>query len=219
MSNSVTLWRRVLLAGVSSLALTPAVAGTLTLPESGTISQNGAAFQVTNTGIGAAMFLPAAPVAIRGIATGANSISILGVNSGSGVGGDFRLTGAAHGPDSVALLAASAGGSTSVEGPYGFAAIFRITNAMNNSAAVRVHTLGNDSHALEVLNNGVSTGAVHNAYDDGGIAGYFEIGNPATTGAQSALLAVSAGVPPGRPGLTGRRACSRSSIRRTNRRR
>src|ERR1700683_3498044 len=195
-TTSSIISRGLLLAGVSSFALAPALAGTLTLPESGTISQNGAAFQVTNTANGTAGS-STPPIAIRGVATGANGTAVVGINSGTGDAGLFRLNGTGSGADSTALLAANVGGSTSVEGPYGFAGIFRLPNAMNNSAAVRVFPLGNDSRALEVFNNGVSTGTVHNRYDDGGIAGYFEIDNPGPTGAQPGLLAVSSRGAPG----------------------
>ena len=193
MLTTFTLSRGLLLAGVSTLALTPAFAASLTLPESGTIGQNGAAFEVTNTSSGTTPGLPNSPSAVWGNATGANSIGIVGVNSGTGQGGFFRLMGENPGPDSVAMMAANAAGSPSAEGPYGFAGIFRIGNPMNNSAALRVNTVGRNSHAIEAFNSGISTGSVLRGYDDGGVAGYFEIDSPRATARQSAVFAVASG--------------------------
>jgi uncharacterized coiled-coil protein SlyX len=184
---------REISAAVSVAALAfvvaPAVAGTtLTLPASGSGAVDGGGLRVTNTEDNPGSGHPQ-PFGIEGNATGeaaggvlgrstkADSIGVYGLNVGSGFGGYFLLSGAAAGYGDSALDAVHSGGSKSINGPYGNAGFFEISNKHNTDTALFVETFGN-GNAFHAETHGVEAASAAEGYDYGsggggtGVFGY-----------------------------------------------
>jgi Collagen triple helix repeat (20 copies) len=80
---------------------------------------------------------------VVGSATGENGQGVFGsANAAGGVGGLFEITGTSANGDNAAILALHNGGSTTKNGDYGNAGVFKIGNAKNTAPALTVETLG-----------------------------------------------------------------------------
>jgi hypothetical protein len=164
-----------------SLVVSPAAAGTtLVLPASGTGAVDGGGLTVTNTQNNLGGSHPR-PFAIEGIATGATAGGVLGRTtkpggigvyglSATGFGGSFVLSGIAATEGDSALNAVHAGGSKSVNGPYGNAGFFEISNTHNTDTALFVSTSGN-GNAFHAETHGAETGSAAEGYDYSSIGG------------------------------------------------
>jgi len=94
----------------------------------------------------------------------------------------------------TALQAVHSGGSTTVEGNYGSAGVFKNTNVKNQSPGVAITTNGINSYGLSVVNSGTTDGSVNYGppFDTGDIAGYFAITN-GNSSDSTAIYAVNSG--------------------------
>jgi hypothetical protein len=162
--------------------VSPAVAGTsLTLPASGTGAVDGGGLTITNTEDDLGSSHPR-PFAVEGIAIGkkaggvlgqstkAGGIGVYGLNGGTGFGGYFVLNGAAAIFGDGALAAVNSGGSKSVNGPYGNAGFFEISNTHNTDTALFVETAGN-GNAFHAETHGAETASAAEGYDYSSIGG------------------------------------------------
>jgi hypothetical protein len=171
-------------ASVAALAfaVAPAVAGTsLTLPAAGSGAVAGGGLTITNTadspGGGQQR-----PFGIEGIATGTKAggvlgrttrrdgVGVYGLAGGTGFGGYFLLSGRAATEGDSALDAINAGGSASVNGPYGTAGFFKIANLHNTDTALFVETFGN-GNAFHAETHGAETASAAEGYDYSSIGG------------------------------------------------
>jgi hypothetical protein len=153
---------------VLALIVSPAVGGTtLTLPASGTGAVDGGGLAITNTEDSLGSGHPR-PFAIEGIATGKNAggllghstkvggIGVYGLNGGAGFAGYFLLNGVTAIFGNSALYAVNSGGSNSVNGPYGNAGFFEISNPHSTDTALFVETFGN-GNAFHAETHGAET--------------------------------------------------------------
>ena len=199
-----TLRSLLMVAALSPLALlvspTPGFAA-CTLPSgatAGTCAYSGSGIGLSITDSNAT----GAPGAVRGVATGAGGRGMIGNASGTnGIGGLFQAVAPSTSTTSTsALEAVNSGGSTTAEGNYGSAGVFKITNAKNQSPGVSITTNGINSQAFSVVNSGTIDYNVRyippgeGPADYGGVAGYFEINTPTSAdhANQSAIFAVNA---------------------------
>jgi hypothetical protein len=191
----------LIVAALSPLALvvspTPGFAActfpTGSTPGSCFYAGTGPALTITDS---ASSTVAPAPSAFKGNATGTDGHGIAGAATGkNGIGGLFQaLAPSTATTSTTALEATNSGGSTSAEGNYGSAGIFKITNAQNQSPGVSITTNGINSYGLSVVNSGTLDGTFNSGQLDnqGGMAGYFEITN-ANGRDQSAVYGISTG--------------------------
>jgi hypothetical protein len=160
----------------------PAVAGTtLTLPASGAGAVDGGGLTITNTEDYLGSGHPR-PFGVEGIATGKNAggvlghttkvggIAVYGLNGGTGFGGYFLLNGVGAGFGNSALDAVNSGGNKSINGPYGNAGFFEISNTHNTDTALFVQTFGN-GNAFHAETHGAETASAAEGYDYSSIGG------------------------------------------------
>ncbi len=164
------------------LIVSPAVAGTtLTLPATGTGAVDGGGLTITNTEDNLGAGHPQ-PFAVEGIATGkkaggvlgratkAGGVGVYGLNSGTGFGGYFLLNGVTAIFGNSALYAVNSGGSKSVNGPYGNAGFFEISNPHSTDTALFVETFGNGT-AFHAETHGAETASAAEGYDYSSVGG------------------------------------------------
>jgi len=188
-----SLWAIASACSIGLLTVGTAYAGSLPLPSSNTLADDGAALSVKNTQNYLGNPHPR-PTAIVGVGAGTGSTGIEGQASNTGFGGYFVLSGANANAGSDALVAVDSGGGTT-KGDHGSAGDFAVTNAKNESPAVSIATNGVNSYALKVVNTGITDNTL--AYgppdDFGGIAGFFEVSSASAQFGQSAVYAVNSG--------------------------
>ena len=167
-----------------------------TLPSgatAGTCTYSGSGIGLTITDSNAT----GSPGAVRGIATRANGRGLIGNATGTnGIGGFFEaLAPSSTTTATTALQAINSGGSTTAEGNYGSAGVFKITNSKSESPAVSITTNGINSYALKVVNTGITDNTVsYGPPDDfGGIAGFFQVSSASAQFGQAAVYAVNSG--------------------------
>jgi hypothetical protein len=187
------LWSIALAGSIGLLTVGTAHAGSLPLPSSNTLADDGVALWVKNTQNNLGSPHPR-PTAIAGIGSGTNGTGVEGQASNTGYGGYFILSGANANSSSDALFAVNSGGGTT-KGDHGSAGDFSVTNAKNESPGVSIATNGVNSYALKVVNTGTNDNTLsYGPPDDfGGIAGFFQVSSANAQFGQAAVYAVNSG--------------------------
>ncbi len=181
-STVVRMVSAAAMLSIPALMVSPAVAGTtLTLPAIGSGAVDGSALTITNTQAFLGSGHPQ-PFGVKGFATGRgsggvlgqttkrDSIGVYGLNSGTGLGGYFVLSGTGAADGDSALEGLNSGGSKTVNGPYGNAGFFEIGNVRNTDTAVFIETFGNGT-ALHAETHGAETASAAEGYDYSSIGG------------------------------------------------